>query len=150
MVATLSDTENDTSDEYVDECSHVMGFATSIDKMIVESASDSEDSSDDEVPKKMTFQIERMSSAKFDEVLSAQKPNSDKTGLGDAVSSSPSYSTTFRSRTVFVPQSEISDKGMKSKTVLAKSKSFVRPHVCHHCGVSGYIHPNCFKLYPHK
>ena len=26
----------------------------------------------------------------------------------------------------------------------------VRPHVCHHCGVSGHIRPNCFKLYPHK
>ena len=50
---------------------------------------------------------------------------------------------------------------MKSKIDLANSKSFVRPHfrkssssktnhVCHHCGVSGYIRPNCFKLYPHK
>ena len=39
---------------------------------------------------------------------------------------------------------------MKSKTDLANSKSFVRPHVCHHCGVFGHIHPNCFKLYPHK
>ena len=45
-----------TSDEYVDECSHVMSFAASIDKVFVESASDSEDSSDDEVPKKMTLQ----------------------------------------------------------------------------------------------
>ena len=34
-------------------------------------------------------QIERMSSAKLDEVLSAQKPSSDKTSLGYAVSSSP-------------------------------------------------------------
>ena len=34
-------------------------------------------------------QIERMSSAKLDEVLSAQKPSSDKTDLGYAVSSSP-------------------------------------------------------------
>ena len=41
-------------------------------------------------------------------------------------------------------------KGMKSKTDLANSKSFVRPHVCHHCGVSGHICPNCIKLYPHK
>ena len=41
-------------------------------------------------------------------------------------------------------------KCMKSKTDLANSKSFIRPHVCHHCGVSGHIHPNCFKLYPHK
>ena len=39
---------------------------------------------------------------------------------------------------------------MKSKTDLANSKSFVRPHVCHHCGVFGQIHPNCIKLYPHK
>ena len=35
-------------------------------------------------------------------------------------------------------------------TDLANSKSFVRPHVCHYCGVSGHIQPNCFKLYPHK
>ena len=48
-------------------------------------------------------QIERMSSAKLDEVLSAQKPSSDKAGLGYAVSSSPSSSTTSRLRTVFVP-----------------------------------------------
>ena len=95
-------------------------------------------------------QIDRMSSAKLDEVLSAQNPSSDKTGLGYAVSSSPSSSMAFGSRTVFVPQSEIGDKGMKSKTDLAKSKSFVRPHVCHHYGVSGHIRPNCFKLYPHK
>ena len=39
---------------------------------------------------------------------------------------------------------------MKSKTDLTNSKSFVRPHVCHHCSVFGYIHPNCFKLYSHK
>ena len=50
---------------------------------------------------------------------------------------------------------------MKSISDLSNSKSFVRPysrkssssktaHVCHHCGVSGHIHPNCFMLYPHK
>ena len=39
---------------------------------------------------------------------------------------------------------------MKSKTDLANSKSFVRPHVCHHCDVSGHIRPNCFLLYPQK
>ena len=95
-------------------------------------------------------QIERMSSAKFNEVLSAQKPSSDKIGLGYAISSGPSSSTASGSRTVFVPQSKKGNKGMKSKTDLANSKSFVRPHVCHHCGVSGHIHLNCFKLYPHK
>ena len=39
---------------------------------------------------------------------------------------------------------------MKFKTDLTNSKSFIRPHVCHHCGVTGHIRPNCFKLYPHK
>ena len=95
-------------------------------------------------------QIERMSSAKLDEVLSAQEPSSDKTGLGYAISSGPSSSTASGSRTVFVSQSEKGNKGMKSKTVLANYKSFVRPHLCHHCGVFGHIRPNCFKLYPQK
>ena len=220
MVATWSDTENDSSNEYVDECGHLMAFTATTNKVIVESASDSKDSSNDEVPKKLTIQeaydklctefikfektshrcrkglneaktektnplveldettrliktlvvkntsleekvknlevehsqartqIERMSSAKLDEVLSAQKPSSDKIGLGYAVSSCPSSSMAFRSITVFMPQSEKSDKGMKSKTDLANSKSFVRPHFCHHCGISGHIRPNCFKLYP--
>ena len=91
-----------------------------------------------------------MSSAKLDEVLSAQKPSSNKTSLGYVVSSGPSSSTASGSRTVFVPQSEKGDKSMKSKTDLANSRSFIRPHVCHHCGVSGHICPNCFKLYPQK
>ena len=87
-------------------------------------------------------QIERMSSAKLNEILSAQ------TGLGYAVSSGPSSSTASRSKTIFVPQSKKGDKGMKSKTNLANSKSFVRSHVYHHCGVSRHIRPNYFKLYP--
>ena len=89
-----------------------------------------------------------MSSAKLDEVLSVQKPISDKIGLGYAVSSGPSSSMTSESNTVFVPQSKKGDKGMKSKTNMTNSKSFVRPHVCHHCGIFGHISPNCFKLYP--
>ena len=56
LVAIQSDTENDSFDKYVDECSHYMAFATTINKVIVESVSDSEDSSDDEVPKKLTLQ----------------------------------------------------------------------------------------------
>ena len=91
-------------------------------------------------------QIERMSSAKFDEVLSAQKPSSDKTSLGYDVSVGPSSSMASGLKTIFVPQSEKGDKGIKSKTDLANSKSFVRPHVCYHCGVSRHIRPNCFKL----
>ena len=45
-------------------------------------------------------QIKRMSSAKLDEVLSAQKSSSDKTGLGYAVSSGPFSSTTSGSRKI--------------------------------------------------
>ena len=56
LVATWSNTENDSSDEYVDEYHHFMTFAASTDKVSVESASDSEDYFDDEVPKKMTLQ----------------------------------------------------------------------------------------------
>ena len=175
LVVTLSDTENDSFGEYVDECRHIMTFAASTDKVIMESASDSEDSSDDEVSKKMTLQeaydklctkfiksektshlcrkelnevktekadllvkldettrlvetlaventsleekvknlkvelsqartqIERMSSANLDEVLSAQKLSSDKTGLGYVFSFDPSFSTASGSRTVFMP-----------------------------------------------
>ena len=94
--------------------------------------------------------VKRMSSAKLDEVLSAQKHSSDKTGLGYVNSSSPSSSVASESKTVFVLQYEKGDKGMKSKTDLANSKSFVISYVCHHCSVSGHICPNCFKLYPHK
>ena len=56
LVATWSDIENDSSDEYVNECGHFIAFAATTDKVIVESASDSEDSSDDEVPKNLTIQ----------------------------------------------------------------------------------------------
>ena len=45
---------------------------------------------------------------------------------------------------------EKGDKGMKSITNLSNSKSCVRPYVCHHCGVSRHIRPDCFRLYPHK
>ena len=39
----------------MDECHHGMAFAALTDKVIMESASDSEDSSVDEVPKKLTL-----------------------------------------------------------------------------------------------
>ena len=56
LVATLSDSESDLSDEYEDECGHYMAFAAITIKVIMESASDSENSSDDEVSKKLTLQ----------------------------------------------------------------------------------------------
>ena len=56
LVATWSDTQNYSFDEYVDECGHFMVFAATTDKVIVESANDNKDSSDDEVPKKLNLQ----------------------------------------------------------------------------------------------
>ena len=56
LIATLSDTENDFSEEYVFECGHYMTFAATTDKVIVESANDNVDSSNDEVPKKLILQ----------------------------------------------------------------------------------------------
>ena len=55
LVTTLSDSKSDLFDDYDDECSHYMAFAATIDKVNVESASNSEDSSSDEVPKKLTL-----------------------------------------------------------------------------------------------
>ena len=48
-------------------------------------------------------QIDRMFSAKLDDVLSAQKPIFDKTGLGYVVSFGTSSSKVSRSSIVFVP-----------------------------------------------
>ena len=45
-------------------------------------------------------QIERMSSAKLDEVLSVQNPSCDKTGLNYVVFSCPSSSMAFGSKFV--------------------------------------------------
>ena len=40
----------------MDECGHFMTFAATTNKVIVKSTSDSKDSSDDEVPKKLILQ----------------------------------------------------------------------------------------------
>ena len=48
-------------------------------------------------------QIERMSSAKLNEVFNAQKPSFDKTSLGYAVSTDPSFSTASRSKIILMP-----------------------------------------------
>ena len=175
LVTTLSNTESDLSDEFEDEYGNYMAFAATTKKVIMENVSDSEDSSDDEGPKKLTLQeaydklcteyiksrktsylyrkvlnevktekvdllvklnettrlvetlvventsldekvknlevelsqgrtqIERMSSAKLDEVLNAQRPSFDKTSLGYVDSSGPSSSIASGSKIVVMP-----------------------------------------------
>ena len=56
LVATWSNTKNDFSDEYVNECGHFMAFTTTTDKVIVKTASNNEDFFDDKVLKKLTIQ----------------------------------------------------------------------------------------------
>ena len=48
-------------------------------------------------------QIEKMFSAKLDEVLNAYKSSSDKTNLGYTISFNPSFFTASGSKIVFVP-----------------------------------------------
>ncbi|XP_065633086.1 uncharacterized protein LOC136069000 [Quercus suber] len=93
LVAILSDSESALSDEYEDECGHCMAFATTTDKVIVKSTSDTEllvkldettrlvetlimeNTSLEEKVKNLEVQartqIERMSNVRLDEVLSS-------------------------------------------------------------------------------
>ena len=113
-------------------------------------------------------QLERISSAKLDEMLSLQKSTFDRTSLGYGFSSSNVVST---STTVFVPPSNnveienndvkndlTSEKIDKAKSILgappkqdkkeaknprAKKANSQKPkqkkqHLCHHCGVAGH------------
>ena len=153
---------NEVKTEKADLLVKLDGTTWLVETLIVENISLDEKDKNIEVEfSQARTQIERMSSAKLDEVLNAQKPSFDKASLGYVDSSSPSSSMAFGLKTVFVPQSKKGDKGMKSMTDLSNSNFFVRPHsrkssspktthVYHHCGVSGHIHLNFFKLYPQK
>ena len=55
LVATLSDTKSDLTNEYKGERGNYMAFIATTNEVIMESASDREDSFDDEVPKKTTL-----------------------------------------------------------------------------------------------
>ena len=120
-------------------------------------------------------QLERTSSAKFDEMLRIQKSASDRTGLGYEFFT-PNISST--STTVFVsPTNNVESKNNNVKTVLAsenidKGKSILgappkfdkkeinnprakkgntqkskqkKQHLCHHCGATEYTWLNCYK-----
>ena len=108
-------------------------------------------------------------------MLSFEKAASDKTGLGYDFSSpniASSSTTVFVSpvdnvnsknnRFKIEIASENLDKGKsilgappkvekketrnpRTKKVNNKKSQPKKPHFCHHCGASGYIHPNCYK-----
>jgi hypothetical protein len=101
--------------------------------------------------------LERFTDEKLTHMLSIQKSPIDKTGLGYVVSSSDIPST---SRTIFVkptvpePPSADLDKGKEvidgnvpaSAKAIQKPPIIRRPPICHQCGLSGHIQPQCSLL----
>ena len=112
-------------------------------------------------------QTNRTASSKLEHMLSIQKSPIDKTSLGfaDSIFVSETHSTNFVS-SYKPPKSEIVKlievtpprkirvdlKEYKPKNpTLLKDKLHDRPlWVCHFCGKTGHIRPNCFKLQAEK
>ena len=117
-------------------------------------------------------QTNKSACSKLDHMLSVQKSHSDKTGLGfvESISMPAPCSTNFiPSSSSELPVSEVVKPSMsEAKSVEVtlpkkirvdlqeskpkahnppKGKLHDKPAwVCHFCGKSGHIHPNCFKL----
>jgi hypothetical protein len=96
------------------------------------------------------LQLERVTVEKLTRMLSIQKSLTDKTGLGYVA---PSFDTPSTSRTVFVkpaipePLPTVEDKG-KDKIIgdvlgTQKPLPIRRSPICHHCGLSGHVRPQC-------
>jgi archaellum component FlaC len=103
------------------------------------------------------LQLERVTDEKLTRMLSIQKSPTDKIGLGYVAPSSDAPST---SKTVFVkptilePPPSVEDKG-KDKVnndvpSAQKPHSIRRPPICHHCGLSGHVRPQCSLLKAQK
>jgi len=97
---------------------------------------------------KTQLQLQRVTDEKLTRMLSIQKSLNDKTGLGYVAPSSdvPSSSkTVFVKPTVLEPPPTVEDK--KKEKVnddvpgTQEPHSIRRPPICHHCGLSGYVHP---------
>jgi hypothetical protein len=96
------------------------------------------------------LQLERVTNEKLTHMLSIQKSPTDKNGLGYVAPPSDIPST---SRTVFVkpvvpkPPPTVEDKGKVkiNGDVLGTQKppSIRKSPICHHCGLSGHIRPQC-------
>jgi len=99
------------------------------------------------------LQLERVTNEKLTDMLSIQKSLTDKTGLGYVapLSNIPSTSRTiFVKPTVLEPPPTVVDKG-KDKIngdvqVTQKLPTKKRSPICHHCGLSGHVRPQCSLL----
>jgi hypothetical protein len=100
------------------------------------------------------LQLERVTNEKLTHMLSIQKSPTDKFGLKYVAFSSniPSTSkTVFVKPTVLEPPSVCLDKGKEviSRDIPTSAKATQKPPtvrtppICHHCGLSGHIRPQC-------
>jgi hypothetical protein len=99
------------------------------------------------------LQLERVTNEKLTRMLSIQKSPTDKTGFGYVALSSdvPStLKTVFVKSTVPEPPPIVEDKGKVKVNDdvpgTQKPHSIRRPPICHHCGLSGHVRPQCFLL----
>ena len=108
--------------------------------------------------------VVRFASSKLDQMLSVQKAPSDKSGLGfvENISVSVPNSTNFvHSSSSEPPMSEVVSETTKpievtplrkirvdlKESTISKDKMHGKlVWVCHFCGKSGHICPNCYKL----
>ena len=120
--------------------------------------------------------VERVSTKKLDDVLSHQKPFSEKIGLGytGEISSAVNISKVMKFVKVKEPviitptvekakvekkknaaNQRVLNKPCNQSMVRAKAKGKSLPrsqrgprmnHICHHCGLQGHNKPNCHKL----
>jgi len=103
------------------------------------------------------LQLKRVTDEKLTRMLSFQKSPNDKTGLGYLA---PSFDVPYSSKTVFVkptvlePPPTVEDK--KKEKVnddvpgIQEPHSIRRPPICHHCGHSGHVRPQCSLLKAQK
>jgi hypothetical protein len=105
----------------------------------------------------MQLQLERVTDEKLTRMLSIQKSPTDKTGLGYVALSSdaPSASKTIFAKPVVPeppPTAEDKGKDMINDEVPGTQKphSIRRSPICHHCGPSGHVRPQCSLLKTQK
>jgi len=103
------------------------------------------------------LQLERLTDEKLTRMMSIKKSPNDKTGLGYVAPSSdvPSSSkNVFVKPTVPEPPPTVEDK-RKDKVNddvpgTQEPHSIRRPPICHHCGLSGHVRPQCSLLKAQK
>jgi len=103
------------------------------------------------------LQLERVIDEKLTRMLSIQQSPTDKIGL---VYVAPASDTLFTSKTVFVkpavpehlPIAEDKGKDKINDNVPSTQKphSIIRSPICHHCGLSGHVRPQCSLLKAQK